>query len=76
MMKYTFQVTLIASIQVKADTRDLSEQKLRQALAESKAIIGILGDEPIIATIDIEGGLDLIDAAPCCDNGTITSSSV
>jgi hypothetical protein len=73
-MTFTFQVTLIASIQVKADTRDESERKLRKALADSKPILGILDNELIVAAIDVEGDLDLIDAAACCDNGTATSA--
>ena len=62
MTEFTFQVTLIASIHVKAETRADAEHKLREALAASDANLGMLDDEPIVVAIEIEGDLDLIDA--------------
>jgi hypothetical protein len=62
MTEYTFQVTLIASIRVKAVTTADAERKLRETLAASDANLGMLDNEPIIVTIEIEGDLDLIDA--------------
>jgi len=62
MMEFTFQVTLIASIRVKAKTRAQAEHKLREALAASDANLGMLDEKPIVVTVEIEGDLDLIDA--------------
>ncbi len=62
MTEFTFQVTLIASIRVKAETITDAEHKLREALAASDANLGMLDDEPIVVPIGIEGDLDLIDA--------------
>ena len=62
MTEFTFQVTLIASIRVKAVTTADAEHKLREALAASHANLGMLDDKPIVATVEIEGDLDLIDA--------------
>ena len=62
MKEFTFQVTLIASIRVKAETTADAEHKLRQALAASDANLGMLDDEPIVVAIEIEGDLDLIGA--------------
>ena len=63
MREFTFQATLIASIRVKAETRAEAEQKLRAALAASDANLGMLDDAPIVVPVEIEGDLDLIDAA-------------
>jgi hypothetical protein len=63
MKEFTLQVTLIASIRVKAGTGAQAEHKLREALAGSDANLGMLDDKPIVVTIEIEGDLDLIDAA-------------
>jgi hypothetical protein len=62
MKEFTFQVTLIASIRVKAETSAQAEHKLRQELAATDANLGMLDDEPIVVTVEIEGNLDLIDA--------------
>ena len=62
MTEFTFQVTLIASIRVKAATTADAEHKLREALAASDANLGMLDGRPIVATIEIEGDLELIDA--------------
>jgi hypothetical protein len=61
MTEFTFQVTLIASIRVKAGTRAQAEHKLREGLAVSDANLGVIDDEPIAVTVGIEGDLDLID---------------
>jgi hypothetical protein len=47
---------------VKAETRAEAEQKLRVALAASDAHLGMLDDAPIVAPVEIEGDLDLIEA--------------
>jgi hypothetical protein len=65
MTEFTFQVTLIASICVKAGTTADAEHKLREALAASDANLGMFDDEPIVVTVEIEGDLDLIDAIEC-----------
>jgi hypothetical protein len=70
MTEYTFQVTLIASIRVKAETAADAEHKLREALAASDANLGMLDDEPIVVTVEIEGDLDLIDAVESACGGT------
>jgi hypothetical protein len=61
MTEFTFQATLLASIRVKADTEAEAEQKLRAALMASEANLGMLDDAPIVAPVEIEGDLDLID---------------
>ena len=62
---YTFQTTLLASIRVKGETRSQSELKLRNALASADANLGMVDDRPIVAAIEIEGSLDLIDVVEC-----------
>ena len=61
MREYEFQATLIASIGVKAETRAEAERKLRAALAASEANLGMLDNESIICTVEVEGDLDLIE---------------
>jgi hypothetical protein len=61
-MEFTFQVTLIASIPVKAETRVQAEQKLREALEASDANLGMLDNELIVVAVEIEGNFDLIEA--------------
>jgi hypothetical protein len=61
MTEFTFQVTLLASIHVKAKTQAEAEQKLRTALEGSDANLGMLDDAPIVVPVEIEGDLDLID---------------
>jgi hypothetical protein len=63
MTEFTFQVTLLASIRVKAETQAEAEQKLRAALMASDANLGMLDDAPIIVPVEIEGDLDLIESA-------------
>ena len=62
MMEFLFQVTLLASIRVKAETHAEAQLKLRAALEASEANLGMLDDTPIVVPIEIEGGLDLIEA--------------
>jgi hypothetical protein len=62
MMEFLFQVTLLASIRVKAETQAEAELKLRAALEASEANLGMLDDTPIVVPIEIEGDLDLIEA--------------
>jgi hypothetical protein len=61
MTEFTFQVTLLASIRVKAKTQAEAELKLRTALEESDANLGMLDDAPIVVPVEIEGDLDLIE---------------
>ena len=61
MTEFTFQATLLASIRVKAKTQAEAELKLRTALAESDANLGMLDGAPIVVPVEIEGDLDLID---------------
>jgi hypothetical protein len=61
MSRYTFQVTIITSISVHAECEAKASCRLRQALAGATANFGMLDDEPIVASIEIEGDLDLID---------------
>jgi hypothetical protein len=61
-MEFLFQLTLLASIRVKAETHAEAELKLRAALEASEANLGMLDDAPIVVPIDIEGDLDLIEA--------------
>jgi len=61
MKEYVFQATLIASIGVKAETRAEADLKLRAALAASEANLGMLDNEPIVCTVEVEGDLDLIE---------------
>ena len=63
MTQFTFQVTLLASIRVKAETQAEAELKLRTALEGSYANLGMLDDAPIVVPIEIEGDLDLIESA-------------
>jgi hypothetical protein len=63
MTKFTFQVTLLASIRVKAKTQAEAELKLRTALEGSDANLGMLDDAPIVVPVEIEGDLDLIESA-------------
>jgi hypothetical protein len=63
MKEFTLQATLIATIRVKAETRAEAELKLRAALEASDANLGTLDDEPIVVPVEIEGDLDLIEAA-------------
>ena len=60
MTEFLFQVTLLASIRVKAETQSEAELKLRVALEASEANLGILDDRPIVVPVEIEGELDLI----------------
>ena len=62
MMEFLFQVTLLASIRVKAETQAEAELKLRSALEASEANFGMLDDKPIVVPVEIEGDLDLIEA--------------
>jgi hypothetical protein len=62
MMEFVFQVTLLGSIPVKAETQAEAELKLRAALEVSEANLGILDDTPIVVPVEIEGVLDLIEA--------------
>ena len=62
MMEFLFQVTLLASIRVKAETQAEAELKLRSAVEASEANLGMLDDTPIVVPIEIEGDLDLIEA--------------
>ena len=59
---YRFQVTLLASIAVKAKASAEAERKLRAAISASDANLGILDGKPIVATLDIEG--EIAGAAP------------
>jgi hypothetical protein len=68
MPRLCFNATLLACIRVEAETRAEAEHKLRQSLTGSKAILGTLEGEPIVATIEIEGELDLIDVEKRADN--------
>ena len=68
MMRITFNATLLACIGVEAETRAEAEHKLRQSLTGSKAILCMLEWEPIVATIEIEGELDLIDVEKRTEN--------
>jgi hypothetical protein len=61
MAMFRFQATLLASITVEANASSEAERKLRAALSASDADLGMLDDEPIVATLEIEGDLDLID---------------
>ena len=65
MTTYTLQATLIVSIAVKAETRADSERKLREALALSRANLGMLDNKPIVVAVEIEGDLELLDAVEC-----------
>ena len=62
MMEFLFQVTLLASIPVKAETQGEAELKLRSALEASAANLGMLDDTAIVVPVAIEGDLDLIEA--------------
>jgi hypothetical protein len=62
MMEFVFQVTLLASIRVNAETQAEAELKLRAALEASEANLGMLDDTRIVVPVDIEGDLDLVDA--------------
>jgi hypothetical protein len=61
MKEFRFQATLLASIRVKADTEVEAELKLRTALEESDANLGMLDDAPILVAVEVEGDLDLIE---------------
>lgn len=61
MSRYTFQVTIITSISVQAESKAGASCRLRCALDGTTANLGMLDDEPIVASIEIEGDLDLID---------------
>jgi hypothetical protein len=73
MTRFNFSVTLLACIGAEADTRAEAEQKLREALTGSNATLGTLGGEPVVATIEIEGTLDLIDFEDSAGNEPITA---
>ena len=62
MMEFLFQVTLLASIRVKAETQAEAELKLRAALEGSEANVGMLDDTPIVVPVEVEGDFDLIEA--------------
>jgi hypothetical protein len=62
MTEFTFQVTLLVSIPVKAKTQAEAELKLRTALEGSEANLGMLNDAPIVVPVEIEGDLDLIES--------------
>ena len=62
MMEFLFQVTLLASIRVMANTQAEAELKVRAALEGSDANLGMLDDTPIVVPVEIEGDLDLIEA--------------
>ena len=74
MATYRFQATLLASIAVEAKASVEAERKLREALSASDANLGMLDDEPIVATLEIEGELDLIDAEECDDEANVRRS--
>ena len=75
MAMYRFQATLLASITVEAKASAEAERKLRAALSASDANLGMLDNEPIVATLEIEGELDLIDAEEFDDEANIRPSS-
>jgi hypothetical protein len=54
MREFEFQVTMLASIRVKAATQVEADRKLRVALAASEANLGMLDNEPIVCPIDVE----------------------
>ena len=74
MREFLFQVTLLASIRVKAETEAEAELKLRAALDASEANLGMLDDTPIVVPVEIEGDLDLIEAMENTGEGIVTSS--
>jgi hypothetical protein len=61
MMEFLFQITLLASIRVKAKTQAEAELKLRSALEASEVNLGMLDDTPIVVPVAIEGEVDLIE---------------
>ena len=63
MRTFTLQVTLLASIPVKAKTEAEAKQKLREELASSELYVGMLDDKPIVVAAEIEGDLDFLDAS-------------
>jgi hypothetical protein len=60
-MRFSFNVTLLARIDIDAATRVQAGDKLRRALIGSSATLGTIEGKPIVTTIEIEGELDLID---------------
>jgi hypothetical protein len=75
MTRFNFSVTLLACIGAEADTRAQAEQKLREALTRSDTTLGTLEGKPIVASIEIEGALDLIDVEERVENEPITAAS-
>jgi hypothetical protein len=61
MMEFLFQVTLLASIRVKAETQAEAELELNAALEASEANLGMLDDTPIVVPVETEGDWDLIE---------------
>jgi hypothetical protein len=74
MARHRFHATLLASITVEANASSEAERKLRAALSASDANLGMLDDEPIVATLEIEGELDLIDAEEFDDEANVRPS--
>jgi hypothetical protein len=60
MREFTFQATLLSSIRVKAETQAEAELKLRAALEASEVSLGMWIMRRV-ASVEIEGELDLID---------------
>ena len=75
MMEFLFQVTLLASIRVEAETQAEAELKLRVALEASEANLGMLDDTPVVIPVEIEGDLDLIEASENTGEGSTAGRS-
>ena len=63
MTLYTFQLTLLTSARVIANTRDEAEEKVRSALASARLHFDREADPVVLSPFEIEGDLDLVDVA-------------
>ncbi len=60
MATYTLQVTCYFTVDVEADTLGKAKRKLREAVDGHEASLGMLDDEPLIVSLEIEGSIDEI----------------
>lgn len=64
MPSFELQLTLLATVTVSGDTLKAARTKLRAAIDGHEANLGMIDDQPIVTTVEIEGEID------CDDEGT------
>lgn len=58
-MKYSASVTLLANIDVEAETLKEARSKIRQLMSDCEANLGMLDNEPVVVNLELEGEIDV-----------------